>query len=87
MNVNPRANGFNYGTGWGPEPKPPVYLQAMVTVRRLNKMATDASRTAWALEMKLRNVRLAETAIEKMKAVAALDEEMHTHQRVLQAAE
>lgn len=79
--VNPRAAGFNYGVGWGPAPKPPVYLTAMAKCRELRKIANEASKAAWALEMACRNVRLAETAVDKTAAVQVLHAEMQKHIR------
>jgi hypothetical protein len=65
MDVNPRANGFNYGVGWGSTPKPTIYTEAQQLALLLNREANAASRKAWALEMAIRNVRLAETDQEK----------------------
>jgi hypothetical protein len=87
MNVNPRANGFNYGVGWGPTPKPPIYSEAQELALIFNRAANIASRKAWALEMAIRTVRLAETPKEKECAVSALTELMLQYQPQLQAAE
>ena len=72
MTSDPRAAGFNYSTGWGSHPKPPIYLEALRLSRRLNATALDASQRAWTLEMALRDVRLATTGVEKAVAVQAL---------------
>lgn len=69
---NPRALGFNYGVGWGSEPKPAVYEQGAALANRLADQANEASRGAWAVEHALRAVRIADTAKEKADAVAAL---------------
>jgi hypothetical protein len=88
MDVNPRANGFNYGVGWGPTAKPPIYAEAQELALELNRIANEASRTAWTLEMAIRNVRLAETDTEKKRSVAALSVELAKHRtHQLQAAE
>lgn len=70
---DPRANGFNYA-GWGPDPKPPVYLAAQKIVWILNKQAGELGAKAWELEETIRKVRLATHAVEKVKAVAKLEE-------------
>jgi hypothetical protein len=87
MNINPRANGFNYGVGWGPTAKPPIYREAQVLALHLNRLAIETSRNAWALEMAIRNVRMAETDTEKKRSVASLATEMAKHRKLLQAAE
>ena len=88
MNVNPRAKGFNYGVGWGPEPKPPIYHEAQRLALVLNKIANVATRKAWALEMAIRTVRLAETETEKRCAVSALTELMLQYEQPqMQAAQ
>jgi len=69
---DPRDLGFNYSTGWGSAPKPPVYLHATLIARRLGQEVVERSAQAWALEMALRNVRLASSGVEKAMAVAAL---------------
>jgi len=71
MDVKPRANGFNYGVGWGPTPKPTIYTEAQQLALLLNKEANAASRKAWAL-MAIRDVRLAETDQEKEQSVSQL---------------
>ena len=73
---DPRDLGFNYGKGWGNQPKPPVYLQAMKLARNLSEEAVEKSAQAWKLEMALRNVRLATTGVEKAVAVAELAAEL-----------
>jgi hypothetical protein len=72
MDINPRADGFNYGIGWGPTPKPEIYTEAQQLALLLNKEANAASRKAWALEMAIRDVRLAETDQEKEQSVSQL---------------
>jgi hypothetical protein len=74
---DPRDLGFNYSTGWGSAPKPPVYLYAMKLARQLGQEVVEKSAQAWALEMALRNVRLATTGAEKAVAVAALVSQMN----------
>jgi hypothetical protein len=69
---NPRALGFNYGIGWGSEPKPAIYEQGCLLAKRLADQANEASRAAWTVEHALRAVRLAETNKEKADAAAAL---------------
>jgi hypothetical protein len=73
---DPRDLGFNYGTGWGSAPKPPIYLLAIKLARRLGQDAVEKSAQAWALEMALRNVRLATTGVEKAVAVVELARQM-----------
>jgi hypothetical protein len=73
---DPRERGFNYGRGWGSAPKPPVFLHATKVAHKLGKQATEMSARAWALEMALRNVRLATTGVEKAIAVAELEREL-----------
>ena len=88
MNVNQRANGFNYGVGWGPTAKPPIYEEAEELALHLNRLANEASRKAWALEMAIRDVRLAETDTDKKRSVTSLAIEMAKHRsRHMQAAE
>src|SRR4051794_35014231 len=87
-NVNPRSNGFNYGVGWGPTDKPLIYAEAQKLALFLGDEAIEASRKAWALEMAIRVVRLAETDTEKKRSVTALAVEMAKHRsRLMQAAE
>jgi hypothetical protein len=87
MNLNPRANGFNYGVGWGTTPKPPIYFEAQQLALIFNRAANIASRKAWSLEMTIRTVRLAETPRERDAAVSALTELMLQYHPQLQAAE
>jgi hypothetical protein len=85
---NPRANGFSYGIGWGPSPKPPIYHKAQELALVFNRIANAAVRKAWALEMAIRTVRLAETETEKRCAIAALIELMLQYEQPqIQAAE
>lgn len=87
MDVNPRANGFNYGVGWGSSAKPPIYYQAQKIAELLNAEANSATHTAWALEMAIRTVRLAETDIEKKQSVAALSVEVAKHRKGIEYTE
>ena len=73
---DPRERGFNYGRGWGTAPKPPVFLNATQLARKLGREVAEKSAQAWALEMALKNVRIATTGAEKAAAVAALEREM-----------
>jgi hypothetical protein len=72
MSDDPRERGFNYGKGWGRAPKPPIYQTAANLARHLNAEVAHKSAQAWALEMALRNVRLASTGVEKAMAVSEL---------------
>lgn len=67
-----RRRGFNYGVGWGASPKPPAYITGLLLARLLGKKASLASQAAWAHEMLVRNVRLAETNDEKSTATELL---------------
>jgi len=88
MNVNPRSRGFNYGVGWGPSEKPPIYTTAQELAIILDRAANEASRKAWSLQMAIRDVRLAETDTEKKHAVTLLAMEVAKYRREkLQAAE
>jgi uncharacterized membrane protein len=54
----------------------------------INRLANEASRKAWALEMAIRDVRLAETDTDKKRSVTSLAIEMAKHRsRHMQAAE
>ena len=55
---------LRYRMGQRTEP-PPIFDQGISLAQRLNQQATEASRAAWAVEMRLRAVRLAETEKEK----------------------
>ena len=70
---DPRTRGFNYGVGWGSDPKPPVFLTAAKLARDLGKRAAELNREAWALEMAVRHVRVACTIPEKAQAIAKLE--------------
>lgn len=70
---DPRKAGFNYGIGWGTDPKPLVYYQASDLARRLGKEAQKASEAAWCVEMAVRDLRLAETEEEKLSAISKLE--------------
>ena len=87
MDNSPRSRGFNYGVGWGPTAKPPIYYEAQQVARELGKIAIEASRQHWSLEMAIRDVRLAETDLEKKQSVTNLSMEMARYKRKLQAAE
>jgi branched-subunit amino acid aminotransferase/4-amino-4-deoxychorismate lyase len=85
--MNPRANGYNYGVGWGSTAKPPIYAEAQALALHLNRLANEATRLAWALEMAIRDVRLAETDTEKKQSVTNLAIELAKHRsRQTQAA-
>lgn len=71
---SPREAGFNYGTGWGQEPKPPIYFEAGKLMTVLRAHAHDATALAWSMEMAIRDIRLAETTEEKREAVARLND-------------
>jgi hypothetical protein len=73
---DPRDLGFNYGPGWGSQPKPPVYLRAAKLSRVLARRLAEQSAKAWRLEMALRNVRLATTGVEKAIAITELSSEL-----------
>lgn len=70
---HPRNRGFNYGAGWSYATQNSSYLKCEPIVERLRHAATLASKAAWAGEMLLQKARLAETAGERLAAVAALD--------------
>jgi hypothetical protein len=70
---DPRKAGFNYGIGWGSDPKPMVFYQAQDLARRLGKEAQRASEAAWSVEMAVRDLRLAETEEEKLSAISKLE--------------
>lgn len=72
--IDPRMLGFNYSSGWGSGPKPPVYHLAMKVAQALSQHATKMGKNAWELEMAIRDVRLATTGAEKSRAVATLEE-------------
>jgi hypothetical protein len=74
--IDPRTLGFNYGPGWGSEPKPPVYITAVRICHVLGQEATRMSAKAWALEMAIRDVRLACTGVEKARAIGKLQIEL-----------
>lgn len=69
---DPRLRGFNYGSGWGDAPKPPVYHAAAKLAYDLGRAGRVIMDRAWDLEMKLRSVRLAHYPEEKEAAVARL---------------
>lgn len=79
IDLSPRQRGYNYGEGWGSDPKPPIYLEAAKLARVLNQEANLKSMEAWALEMAIREVRLAETGVEKAAAVNALHQKMASY--------
>lgn len=72
MQDDPRDKGFNYGKGWGSDPKPFLYHQAMKLSRILNQEAQEASKRAWQLEHALWRVRIATTGVEKAAALKEL---------------
>lgn len=69
---DPRRNGFNYA-GWGADPKPPIYQAAQKIALVLSQRATAAQQESWALEMKIRDIRLATSSVEKNQAVQRLE--------------
>jgi hypothetical protein len=71
----------------GTNSNPPIYEEAQDMALHFNRLANEASRKAWALEMAIRDVPLAETDTEKKQYVTSLAIEMATHRRLLQAAE
>jgi hypothetical protein len=77
--VNPRKAGFNYGTGWGSAPKPPIFAAGEALAQRLGAAAIAASRDAWEVDHAVRDVRLAETPEEKTTRVATLTALVHKH--------
>lgn len=70
---NPRANGFNYGTGWGSSPKPKAYDRGTIIALHLAQIVHEVSAASWELEQALRAVRLAEKATEKYDTTKALE--------------
>ena len=77
--IDPHTLGFNYSSGWGHEPKPPVFHTAMKLCQFFTTQAREASDRAWSLEMALRDVRLATLGCEKASAVARLELELAKH--------
>lgn len=71
---SPRAQGFNYGVGWGSSPKPEIYFDGVKIGNVLQRIAHDATANAWAMTHALREVRLAETPTEKANALHSLYE-------------
>lgn len=83
--ADPRLAGFNYGAGWGSDPKPPIYHQAEAVARALGEEMMRLSREQWGLEMALRRVRLAQWPREKAIAVAALEVSMEKYKPAIAA--
>jgi hypothetical protein len=77
---DPRNNGFNYASGWGPMPKPPIYHRAMHVARELGREAAAKSSRAWSLEMALWKVRIATTGVDKAIAIAELAAELEMNE-------
>lgn len=75
---DPRMAGFNYSVGWGSAPKPAEYLVLERRAREMRANYQALGAKLWAVEMALRNVRLASTPQEKEKAVSDL-REMEEH--------
>ena len=71
--IDPRTMGFNYGAGWGGDPKPPLYYLATTLCRELRTKAAFMSARAWELEMAIRDVRIASLGSEKALAVKRLE--------------
>lgn len=76
---SPRKSGFNYGVGWGPTSKPPIYFDGVRIGNALTDIAHEASRKSWAMTIALRNVRLAEMDTEKQQAVRELSTLVANH--------
>lgn len=73
---SPRKSGFNYGSGWGSEPKPSIYFDAVRLSQALDARAHAATAQAWKITTAIRAVRLAETETEKRVAVSHLTDEV-----------
>lgn len=86
MKVDPKANGFNYGIGWGTTPKPAVYYLAEMVARELRQESQRVSAEAWALDHAIRAVRLAESEIEKQMALDRLRNELVKHEEDIREA-
>lgn len=69
-----RKAGFNYGGGWGPSPLPSIYFDAIKLQEGIRRHAHDASALSWEMEMAIRDIRLAESEVEKRNAVSRLNE-------------
>lgn len=69
---DPREQGFNYASGWGSAPKPPLYHHASKLARQLGQEAIQKSAQAWQLDLALWKVRIATTGADKAQAMAAL---------------
>jgi hypothetical protein len=80
MPDDPRDRGFNYGRGWGSDPKPPLYHTATIKCRQLSEQANRLSQEAWDLEHALWVVRIASTGEEKAIAMNHLAEKMAKYQ-------
>lgn len=63
-----RKAGFNYGSGWQ-GPYPPIYFDAVRLSTALDQIVHDATVRAWSMTTILRNLRLAETALERKTAI------------------
>ena len=79
--IDPRTLGFNYGSGWGRDCKPPIYEQATALARRLGKQAVEASRIAWEVEHALWKTRISESEKEKTMAISELTAVVHKYDR------
>lgn len=71
---SPRAQGYNYGVGWGSGPKPAIYFDGIKLAIVLDSIQHEAQTRAWRLTTALRNVRLAETETEKRLTIETLAE-------------
>ncbi len=72
--IDPRMLGFNYGRGWGDDPKPGIYAQGIELGRRMAKASLEASQAAWEIDMACRGLRLSEGEEEKKRAIKRLEE-------------
>lgn len=72
--ANPRAAGFNYGAGWSGAVNTQIYKDCEPVAQRLRDAAHDLEQRAWAIDMLLRNARLAETDLERTQALCKLHE-------------
>ena len=86
MANDPRDKGFNYSTGWGSDPKPPLYLEAMKKAQELNRVASEASKEAWEMEHALWVVRIATTGVEKAIALSHVADKMAKYHNQAEAA-
>jgi hypothetical protein len=60
-------------------------MQAMFLAQRLGRQAMDASTAAWAVEMRLRALRFAETEEKKETAIASLNDIVYKYDLAIAA--